>query len=117
MLARLREDLVQLRSDMVELMTATINAGSEALENPADAYVLSGERKLLDVSDLSSDMGRMRELFRLFEQKSGLLQLMDLSSRAEGVQIFIGGESGITPLDECSVITARQDREGGAMTA
>lgn len=112
MLSRLREDLVQLRSDMVELMTATINAGNDALENSADAYVLSGERKLLDVSDLSSDMGRMRDLFRLFEQKSGLLQLMDMSNRAEGVQIFIGGESGITPLDECSVITASYEVDG-----
>jgi heat-inducible transcriptional repressor len=112
MLAHLREDLMRLRSDMVELMTATINAGSDALENPTDAYVLSGERKLLEVSDLSSDMGRMRELFRLFEQKSGLLQLLDMSNRAEGVQIFIGGESGINSLDECSVITAPYEVDG-----
>ncbi|HSD38968.1 MAG TPA: heat-inducible transcriptional repressor HrcA [Rhodocyclaceae bacterium] len=112
MLGHLREDLVQLRSDMVELMTATINAGSEALEENTGAYVLSGERKLLEVNELSSNMGRMRELFRLFEQKSGLVQLLDLSHHAEGVQIFIGGESGINSLDECSVITAPYEVDG-----
>jgi heat-inducible transcriptional repressor len=34
------------------------------------------------------------------------MQLLDVSNRAQGVQIFIGGESGIAPLDECSVVTA-----------
>ncbi|GAB4058423.1 heat-inducible transcriptional repressor HrcA [Uliginosibacterium sediminicola] len=112
MLAHLRDELVQLRSDMVELMTATIDAGDRALQEEQSRYVISGESRLLDVNDLSSDMGRMRELFRLFEQKSGLIQLLDLSQRAEGVQIFIGGESGISPLDECSVITAPYEVDG-----
>jgi heat-inducible transcriptional repressor len=48
----------------------------------------------------------LRELFDLFEQRTSLMQLLDLSKRAEGVQIFIGGESGLAPLDECSVVTA-----------
>ncbi|GAA5159642.1 heat-inducible transcriptional repressor HrcA [Viridibacterium curvum] len=111
MLGRLRDELVQLRSDMVELMTATINAGSQALEDQ-QGYVISGERHLLEVNDLSSDMGRLRELFRLFEQKSGLVSLLDLSNKADGVQIFIGGESGINSLDECSVITAPYEVDG-----
>ena len=112
MLGHLREELVQLRSDMVELMTATINAGNDALEDNKSGYVISGESKLLEIGDLSSNMGRMRELFRMFEQKSGLVQLLDLSNRAEGVQIFIGGESGIQSLDECSVVTASYEVDG-----
>jgi hypothetical protein len=64
------------------------------------------ERNLLDVEELSSNMKRLRELFDLFEQRSSLMRLLEISNSAEGVQIFIGGESGIAPLDECSVITA-----------
>ena len=51
-------------------------------------------------------MHSLRALFEMFEQKTGILQLLDISSRGHGVQIFIGGESGLVPLDECSVVTA-----------
>jgi hypothetical protein len=57
-------------------------------------------------------MKRLRELFDLFEQRSSLMRLLDISNRAEGVQIFIGGESGIAPLDECSVIAAPYTVDG-----
>ena len=68
--------------------------------------------KLLDVEDLSSNMARLRQLFELFERKTGLLQLLDVSNRAHGVQIFIGGEAGLSPLDECSVVTAPYEVDG-----
>ena len=55
---------------------------------------------------------RLRELFDLFEQRSSLMRLLDVSNRAEGVQIFIGGESGLAPLDECSVVTAPYEVDG-----
>ena len=109
---RVGDELRQLRSDMSELMAATVDAGSDAAEDSATSYVLSGETKLLDIEDLSSNMSRLRELFKLFEQRTGLLQLLDLSNRAEGVQIFIGGESGLAPLDGCSVITAPYEVDG-----
>jgi heat-inducible transcriptional repressor len=57
-------------------------------------------------------MVNLRKLFELFDRKTGLLQLLDVSSRAEGVQIFIGGESGVEPLDECSVIAAPYQVDG-----
>jgi heat-inducible transcriptional repressor len=57
-------------------------------------------------------MKRLRELFDLFEQRTSLMQLLDLSHRADGVQIFIGGESGLAPLDECSVVTAPYEVDG-----
>ena len=57
-------------------------------------------------------MANLRKLFDMFEQKTSLLQLLDVSSRAEGVQIFIGGESGLVPLDECSVVTAPYEVDG-----
>ena len=109
---RLHDELRQLRTDMTELMSVAIEAGSEAMSENDNAYVISGEKNLLDVEDLSSNMVRLRQLFDLFEQKTGLMQLLDVSTHAEGVQVFIGGESGIAPLDECSVVAAPYEVDG-----
>ena len=111
MLARLRDDLHQLSANMNELMTATVHAGEEALGADSNV-VISGERNLLEVDELSTNMNRLRELFRLFEHRTGMLQLLDLSNRAQGVQIYIGDESGLAPLDECSVVTAPYEVDG-----
>jgi heat-inducible transcriptional repressor len=110
--ARIKDELKQLREDMTQLMTRALEAGNQALTDTADDVVISGEGRLLEVHDLSSDMQRLRKLFDLFERKTGLLQLLDVSSRAHGVQIFIGGESGLVPLDECSVVTAPYEVDG-----
>jgi len=110
--SRLQDELRQLRADMVELMTAAVEAGSEAVTDSAAQYVISGEKNLLGVEDLSSNMDRLRRLFDLFEQRTGLVQLLELSSRADGVQVFIGGESGIATLDECSVVAAPYEVDG-----
>jgi len=109
---RLLEELRELRENMMQLMTRALDAGSQAATEDAEDVVISGEGRLLDVQDLSSDMQRLRGLFDLFERKTGLLQLLDVSSRAHGVQIFIGGESGLVPLDECSVVTAPYEVDG-----
>ena len=109
---RVHDELNQLRDDMTQLMAKALDAGSQAVSDSTDDVVISGEGRLLDVQDLSSDMQRLRKLFDLFERKTGLLQLLDVSSRAHGVQIFIGGESGLVPLDECSVVTAPYEVDG-----
>ncbi|MCB1942237.1 MAG: heat-inducible transcriptional repressor HrcA, partial [Candidatus Accumulibacter sp.] len=109
---RVQEELQKLRGDMQALMAAALAAGDEAIKGPEDRYVISGERNLLDVEEFSSNMKRLRELFDLFEQRTSLMQLLDLSHRADGVQIFIGGESGLAPLDECSVVTAPYEVDG-----
>ena len=103
---RVKEDLQQLRSDLQDLMAAVLAASDDALTQTSNQYVISGQRNLLEVEELSSNMKRLRELFDLFEQRTALMQLLDSSHRAEGIQIFIGGESGLAPLDECSVVTA-----------
>jgi heat-inducible transcriptional repressor len=109
---RIREELKRLTEDMTRLMTAALDAGSQAASESADEVVISGESNLLDSQDLSSNMANLRKLFDLFDHRTGLLQLLDLSSRAHGVQIFIGGESGVEPLDECSVVTAPYKVDG-----
>jgi len=109
---RVREELKQLTEDMTRLMTAALEAGSQAASESAEDMVISGESNLLDSQDLSSNMANLRKLFDLFDRKTGLMQLLDVSSRAQGVQIFIGGESGVEPLDECSMITASYKVDG-----
>ncbi len=109
---RVQDELKQLRQDMMLLMTAALEAGNQALSESTENYVISGEKNLLDSHDLSSNMGRLRELFELFEKKTLLMQILDVSKRAQGVQLFIGGESGISPLDECSVVTAPYEVDG-----
>ncbi|MCC6073076.1 heat-inducible transcriptional repressor HrcA [Massilia sp. GCM10020059] len=109
--ARLTGELQQLRDDMGRLMQAAVEAGSEAMAESED-MVISGERNLLGVSDLSSNMNSLRQMFDMFEQKTGLMQLLDVSSKATGVQIFIGGESKLVPMDEMSVVTAPYEVNG-----
>jgi heat-inducible transcriptional repressor len=103
---RLHDELSKIQQDMIGLMSAALDASDKAVNDSSEQYVISGERNLLAVRDLSQDMGRMRQLFELFEQKSSLVQILDLSLRGEGVQIFIGGESGVNAPDEISVVTA-----------
>lgn len=109
---RIRDELRELRENMSQLMTTALEAGSQAATESSEEVVISGEVNLLGVEELSSNMANLRRLFELFERKTGLLQLLDISSHAQGVQIFIGGESGMTPLDECSVVTAPYEVDG-----
>ncbi|AOJ08942.1 HrcA family transcriptional regulator [Burkholderia mayonis] len=108
---RLREEIDELRGDMTALMHAAVTASTEEADDE-DAVLISGERNLLEVADLSSDMARLRKLFDVFDQKTSLLQLLDVSSHAQGVQIFIGGESTLVPIDEMSVVTAPYEVNG-----
>ena len=110
--ARLAQEVERLRGQIGSLMQAAVQAGSEALSEARDEVIISGERNLLSVSDFSSDMDQLRRTFDLFEQKAQIMRLLDLSSRAEGVRIFIGGESQATPFEELSVVSAPYEVDG-----
>lgn len=109
---RLRSEVDQLRGDIATLMQAAVQAGGEAMAESNDNLVLSGERNLLTVSDFSQDLGSLRRMFDLFEQKTQLMRLLDGSSRAEGVRIYIGGESQVVPFEELSVVSAPYEIHG-----
>ena len=109
---RLQSELRQLRDDMTSLMQAAVEAGSDAMADESDNVVISGERNLLSVADLSSNMTSLRKLFDMFEQKTSLMQLLDVSSKATGVQIFIGGEAQLVPMDDMSIVTAPYEVNG-----
>ena len=108
---RLKNEVDALRGEIASLMQAAVLASSEAIES-RDDVVVSGERNLLAVSDFSSNMDSLRKLFDLFEQKAQLMRLLDVSSQAEGVRIYIGGESQVIPYQELSVVTAPYEVDG-----
>ena len=108
---RLQGELKELRQDMIQLLSVALDAG-QALAEGSEQYVVSGERNLLAVRDLSQDVGRLKQLFELFERKTSLLQILDLSLRGQGVQIFIGGESGVSAPDDVSVVTSPYKVDG-----
>ncbi|MFN9471691.1 heat-inducible transcriptional repressor HrcA [Acidovorax sp.] len=107
---RLKSEVDALRGEIGSLMQAAVNVGSEG--EAQDEVVISGERNLLAVSDFSSDMGNLRRAFDLFEQKTQILRLLDFSNQAEGVRIYIGGESQVVPFEELSVVSAPYEVDG-----
>lgn len=103
---RLKSEVDQLRGEIAGLMQAAVQAGDEVAAESTEQIILSGERNLLTVQDFSNDLSSLRRMFELFEQKTQLMRLLDTSSRAEGVQIYIGGESQFVPFEELSVVSA-----------
>jgi heat-inducible transcriptional repressor len=109
---RLKTEVDALRGEISALMQAAVQAGSEAIAESHERVVIAGERNLLAIQDFSSDMGSLRKLFDLFEQKTQLMRLLEVSSRADGVRIFIGGESLVVPFEELSVVSAPYEVDG-----
>ena len=109
---RLQSEVEKLRGEIASLMQAAMQASSEVMTESQGDVVVSGERNLLAVTDFSSDMGQLRRAFDLFEQKAQLMRLLDVSSKAEGVRIFIGGESQVVPFEELSVVSANYEVDG-----
>ena len=111
---KLRAELKQMQTDMNKLINdaleANIHAGAADGQN--EGVVIAGERNLLQVDELSTNVNSLRKLFEVFERRTSLMQLLNNSQRAEGIQIFIGGESGYLPLDECSMVTAPYEADG-----
>jgi heat-inducible transcriptional repressor len=107
---RLKNEVESLRGEIATLMQAAVQTADP--EDEQEQVVISGERNLLSVQDLSNDMGSLRKLFDLFEQKTQLMRLLDVSSRAEGVRIYIGGESMVVPFEELSVVSAPYEVNG-----
>ncbi|MEK8025628.1 heat-inducible transcriptional repressor HrcA [Pseudaquabacterium rugosum] len=108
---RLRGEIDTLRGEIAQLMQAAVQAGTEMAER-SEQVVVSGERNLLGVQDFGHDMGSLRKMFDLFEQKTELMRLLENSSRADGVRIYIGGESGVVPYEELSVVSSPYEVDG-----
>jgi len=96
-----REHMNQVMLDAITVAQQLFDTGEPA---PME-YVIAGETNLMGVGELSS-VEKLRRLFEAFNEKRDFLHLLDQSLRGEGIQIFIGHESGYQILDDCSVVTA-----------
>lgn len=109
---RLKIEVETLRSEIGTLMEAAVVVGAEVMQDNQDEVVISGERNLLSVSEFSHDMDHLRRTFDLFEQKTHLMRLLEVAGQAEGVRIFIGGESQIVPFEDLSIVSAPYEVDG-----
>ena len=109
---RLKNEVDGLRAEIASLMNAAVTANTEAMTEGQDEVIISGEKNLLSVSDFSSDMSHLRRAFDLFEQKAQLMRLLDVTGQAEGVRIFIGGESQVVPFEDLSIVSAPYEVDG-----
>ncbi|MGR9045693.1 MAG: heat-inducible transcriptional repressor HrcA [Gammaproteobacteria bacterium] len=100
------KELQEAQEKMNKEMLDAVQMAQLALDEgkAKDDYVLSGETNLMGFSELS-DMERLKQLFDAFNQKRGIIHLLDQCLNAEGVQIFIGEESGYHAFDRCSLVT------------
>ena len=99
----LKEDQERMNQGMLDAVKMAQLAFDQ--DNKKDDYVLTGETNLMGFSELS-DMDRLKNLFEAFSQKQGVIHLLDQCMKAEGVQIFIGEESGYQAFDQCSLVTS-----------
>src|SRR5580698_5777544 len=106
--ASLLKQLQETRQTMNQLMQDAIQMAQKVFETPGGEqveYVIAGETNLMGFAELSN-VDRLRRLFEAFNEKHAILRLLDNCLRADGIQIFIGQESGYRILDDISVVTA-----------
>jgi heat-inducible transcriptional repressor len=106
-------ELREARDSLDHLMETVMEMAEQTFETASDGedYVVAGQTHLMQYTDLS-DLDKLRQLFEAFNHKRDLLHLFDQCLHAEGVQIFVGEESGFEVLEGCSVVTAPYSVEG-----
>jgi heat-inducible transcriptional repressor len=106
--AQIVAQLQETRQHMNKLMLDAIQMAQKVFDTPASdqrEYVIAGETNLMGFAELSN-VERLRRLFDAFNEKRDILHILDNCLRADGVQIFIGQESGYSILDDISVVSA-----------
>jgi len=117
LVAQLQETREQMNRLMIDAITLAQRAFAEQPDERDADMVVAGETNLMGFAELSN-VDRLRRLFEAFNEKRDILHLLDQSLHAEGVQIFIGHESGFRILDDCSVVVApytQDDRVVGVL--
>jgi len=101
------------RENMNSLMRTTLAVAEQAFETPDDKgdFVVAGQENLFELAQ-DQRLQDIRELFRAFQMKGEILHLLDRCMDTEGVQLFIGNESGYDLLDECSLVTSPYQVDG-----
>ncbi|MCW8982458.1 MAG: heat-inducible transcriptional repressor HrcA [Gammaproteobacteria bacterium] len=107
----------ETRKSMDQMMSAAIDMARQVIDSSYQSeqnMLIAGQTNLMGYSEMGN-LDKLRQLFDAFNQKQGILQLFDRSLQAQGVQIFIGEESGYEVLDECSIVTSPYEVDGEQM--
>ena len=108
-------ELMQTKESVNSLMSDLIDIADQVLDfAEPDEYIVAGQRRLMDFHELA-DIKKLRQLFDAFKEKQQLLELLDKSMSTNGIQIFIGEESGYQMFDNCTLITTPYTTEDGAI--
>lgn len=110
---RLLFEMQQAKTELDQLLNAALDISQQLLlqDNKPDDLLLSGQTRMMGVQGMS-DMEHLRSLFDAFSQKREILGLLDSCANAQGIRVFIGEESGLAPLQACTVITAPYSHQG-----
>ena len=102
---RLLREMNEARDNMNQMMADAIEMAAQAFATDGGGkdYLIEGQTNLMSYADMGN-IDRLKKLFEAFNQKRDILQLLDQSLHADGVQIFIGEESGYEVLGDCSVV-------------
>jgi len=113
MRSRVLDEMQETRNRMDLIMSRALEMTGQILDGqePDEDMVVAGQTNLMGFAELAQ-MERLRQLFDSFSEKHQVLHLLDRSLEAQGVQIFIGDESGYSPFEECSLITAPYEVNG-----
>ncbi len=104
-------EMSSAQQEMNRMMQAAVEMAQKAFETPHDDYVWAGQTNLMGI-EAWADIAKLRQLFEAFGQKRDVLHLLDQALNAQGVQIFIGDESGYEFLDDCSLVTSTYSADG-----
>jgi heat-inducible transcriptional repressor len=112
----IHEELLNTQSEVNQLMELVVKVTGqiEEVDTGSDDLLVQGQSNLIGGSGME-DMGQLRRLFDAFSEKRDIAHLLDSCTNGDGVQIYIGHESGYEPLGDCSVVTAPYSVEGETM--
>lgn len=110
---KLVEDIDHTREHVNRLMASVVEVAEKVfVEQEAESdFVLAGQTNLMEYAELAN-VEKLRELFDAFNHKRDVLHILDQSLQANGVQIFIGQESGYEVFDGCSLVTSSYEVDG-----
>jgi heat-inducible transcriptional repressor len=108
-LEKMKEQVNQSMQSAIEMAQMALNSETTSTDN--EELLFSGQTNLMDVAELC-EVDKLKKLFESFNQKRDILHLLEQAINADGMQIFIGDESGYDVLDNCSVVTSPYEVDG-----
>jgi len=115
---RVEEDLAQDLESFDLWMKAALHLGWRMFDGPeSDEVYVEGGSRFLDMPDIMADLESMRGVFRLFEEKRGLVELLDQTIKARDMMVFIGSETGMAEMKGMSLVVSTYGRESNPLGA